>query len=96
MDAKRTVIMTVVLLAVGLEPSYAAMPFGRLMPLHYGPDDIRTVVVPQTEKKLAFSSLPQNSLSTSRRSAAPAPGKVGTVTFRDLDAFWPFLEIARL
>jgi hypothetical protein len=95
MDAKRILIMTVVLLAVGTETSYAAMPFGRLMPLHYGPDDIRTVVVPQTEKKLSFSSLPKNSLSTSRLSPAPAPGRVGLVTFGDLDAFWPFLEIAR-
>jgi hypothetical protein len=56
MDAKKIFIVTVLAFSVGLQGLHAAMPFGRLMPLHYGPDDIRTVVVPRIESTPLFAS----------------------------------------
>jgi hypothetical protein len=71
MDAKGTLFVLIVSLAMGLETSHGAMPFGRLMSLHYAPDDIRTVVVPQTNNRL-WPSLPKDDLGTSRLSVALA------------------------
>src|SRR4029077_14841210 len=33
-----------------LNVSWAAAPFGQMTPMHYGPDDNRTIVVPKAEK----------------------------------------------
>jgi len=43
MEGKPTSILTVFVLGLLLESLPAAIPFGRLMLLHYGPDDIRTI-----------------------------------------------------
>jgi hypothetical protein len=87
MDAKTTLIVAVVFVVTSIDTSHAAMPFGRLTPLHYSPDDIRTVVVPRTERSVSFSSLPLNGLSASRLFAAPAPRKLGIVTLGNPDTF---------
>ena len=62
MDAKKILIVTVLGFSVSLESVHAAMPFGRLMPLHYGRGDIRTVVVARTDDAAVSSSLPSMSL----------------------------------
>jgi uncharacterized protein (TIGR02246 family) len=49
MEGKKVLIVTLVSLAVGLE-THASMPFGRLMPLHYGPDDCRTITVAKSQR----------------------------------------------
>jgi hypothetical protein len=70
MEAKGTLLILTVSLAMSLETSRGAMPFGRLTPLHYAPDDIRTVVVPRTENIPLFSSLLPDALPDRRRSMA--------------------------
>ncbi|HZC36587.1 MAG TPA: hypothetical protein VE242_13280 [Chthoniobacterales bacterium] len=49
MDAKTTLHVLTISVVISLGTSQAAMPFGRLMPLHYAPDDVRTLVVPRAE-----------------------------------------------
>jgi uncharacterized protein (TIGR02246 family) len=49
MDGKKVLIVTVISFALGLE-TQASMPFGRLMPLHYGPDDCRTITVAKSQR----------------------------------------------
>jgi hypothetical protein len=50
MDAKRIFIVSVIALIVNLEPLRAAMPFGRLMPVDYSPDDVRTITVSKSQR----------------------------------------------
>jgi hypothetical protein len=65
MDGKRISIVIVLALELGLETLHAAMPFGRLMLLHYGPDDIRTVIVPRTKNPPLHPSSSSNAGVTS-------------------------------
>jgi hypothetical protein len=58
MDGKRISIVIVLALELGLETLHAAMPFGRLMPIHYSPGDVRTITVSksqETEARISFS-----------------------------------------
>ena len=48
----RKLLLVVVCSAITLNITWAAAPFGRMMPMHYGPEDIRTIVAPKTEKTL--------------------------------------------
>ena len=48
----RKLFFVAVCSAAALNMSWAAAPFGRMMPMHYGPEDIRTIVAPKTEKTL--------------------------------------------
>jgi hypothetical protein len=68
MDAKKILIVTVLAFSVGLQSLHAAMPFGRLTPLHYGPGDIRTVVVSRVDSTSLSSGASQT-----RRSLAVSP-----------------------
>jgi hypothetical protein len=70
MDAKTTVLTISVVVSLGT--SQAAMPFGRLMTLHYAPQDIRTLVVPRIENRSLPSLLLQDNLPTTRFSVALA------------------------
>ncbi|HEY4783253.1 MAG TPA: hypothetical protein VIH54_15655 [Chthoniobacterales bacterium] len=39
--------------AATLSASWAAAPFGEMTPMHYGPNDNRTIVVPKADKNAA-------------------------------------------
>ena len=49
----RKLFFVVVCSAAALDISWAAGPLGRMMPMHYRPDDNRTMVVPSIEKGAA-------------------------------------------
>lgn len=79
-----------IVLAAGLllESLHAAMPFGRLMPLHYGPDDIRTLVILRPKSAPLLSSLPSIGLPTAGPSAASP--KLGIEMLKAASAIRPF------
>jgi hypothetical protein len=80
MEGKPTSILTVFVLGLLLESLPAAIPFGRLMPLHYGADDIRTIVMQRVESEpllsLPLDNFPELRLST----ASTAEPGVGTLS----------------
>ena len=44
----KKLILVVALSVATLDVSWAGAPFGRMMPMHYSPNDNRTIVVPKT------------------------------------------------
>jgi hypothetical protein len=55
MDGKSALVLVIVSCALSME-TQATMPFGRLMPLHYGPEDCRTVTPSKAELVTSPSS----------------------------------------
>jgi len=45
----KKLILVVALSVATLDVSWAGAPFGRMMPMHYSPNDNRTIVVPKAE-----------------------------------------------
>jgi hypothetical protein len=43
--------------AASLNGAWAAGPFGHMMPMHYGPSDIRTIVVSKTAEEVVAGAL---------------------------------------
>jgi hypothetical protein len=66
----RKLFFVVVCSAATLDISWAAGPLGRMMPMHYRPNDNRTIVVPSIEKEAATA--PFHSV-TEFESAATGP-----------------------
>ena len=46
----KKLILVVAFSVASLDVSWAGAPFGRMMPMHYSPNDNRTIVVPKAEK----------------------------------------------
>jgi hypothetical protein len=61
MDGKKVLILVAVSCALSLE-THATMPFGRLMPLHYGPEDCRSITLSKADS-ISSPSSPSIALS---------------------------------
>jgi hypothetical protein len=97
----RKLFFVVVCSAATLDISWAAGPLGRMMPMHYRPDDNRTIVVPSSEKEAAsapFHSATElesaaTSSSHSMKFELAATGPFRPATDFDLAATGPFRPI---
>jgi len=84
----RKLFFVVVCSAALLNISWAAGPMGRMMSMHYGPNDNRTIVVPKIEKEAAtgpFHSVTEFELA--------ATGPFHPTTQFELAATGPFHSI---
>jgi len=95
----RKLFFVVVCSAATLDISWAAGPLGRMMPMHYRPDDNRTIVVPRIEKEAAtgpfhsitkFELAATGSFHPTTRFKLAATGPFHPITEFELAATGPF------